>query len=388
MLNKAVVVAYGRSAIGRSGKKGALRELHPVDIGGITLKKILDTRLPELDRTLIEDVIVGCAIPEQKQGLNPARLIAARAGLPDSACGLTVDRFCSSGLQAIAIAAAQIESGMSEVLVAGGIESMTALPMTIDRSGDVDEWLMENHPGHYVPMGITAENVAEKYSISREEMDAFAVESHRKAAKAQEEGRFAKEIVPLPGVDADGNAIIFDQDQGIRKNSTVESLATLNPCFKENGSVTAATSSQTSDGAGFVVLMSEEKAKALGIRPIAKLRGFAVGGCNPNYMGLGPIVAVPKVMEQTGLTVDEMDVIELNEAFASQAIQCIRELKLDPEKVNPNGGAIALGHPMGCTGAFLTCKALNELERTDGKYALITMCIGGGMGAAGIYEKI
>lgn len=387
-LNNAVIVAYGRSAIARAGKKGALRQMHPVDIAGLTLKGILDEKLPQFNRDLIEDVILGCAIPEGKQGLNPARLVAARAGLSDSVCGLTVDRFCSSGLQAIAIAATQIQCGMSDVLVAGGVESMTALPMTIDRSGDVNPWLIENRPGHYAPMGVTAENVAARYGISREEMDAFAVESHKKAAIAQEEGRFDKEIVALMGVDDEGNEILFNKDQGIRKGSTVESLAALKPCFKKEGTVTAATSSQVSDGASFVVMMSEAKAQELGLKPIAKLVGFTVAGCDPDYMGLGPIEAVPKLMDKVGMSVEDMDVIELNEAFASQAIACIRDLKLDPAKVNPNGGAIALGHPMGCTGAFLTCKALNELERIDGKYAMVTMCIGGGMGAAGIFERV
>lgn len=386
-LQNVVVVAYGRSAIARSGKKGALREMHPVEMAGTVLAGVLK-KVPQLDPSLIEDVILGCAIPEQKQGLNPGRLVAAAAGLPDCVPGMTVDRFCSSGLQSIAIAAAQIECGMNEVLVAGGFESMTALPMTIDRSADVSPWLMENAPEAYLPMGLTAENVAQRYGITREEMDAFAVESHRKAAEAQDAGKSVDEIIPLPGVDDEGNAIVFDKDQGIRRGTSMEGLSQLKPCFKKTGVVTAATSSQTSDGAAFVVLMSESRAAELGIQPIAKFRGFAVAGCEAAYMGMGPAYAVPKVMEQTGLSVEQMDVIELNEAFAAQAIPCMRELGLDPAKVNPNGGAIALGHPMGATGAYLTCKALNELKRTGGKYALVTMCIGGGMGAAGIYEMM
>lgn len=386
-LQNVVVVAYGRSAIARSGKKGALREMHPVEMAGTVLAGVLK-KVPQLDPALIEDVILGCAIPEQKQGLNPGRLVAAAAGLPDCVPGMTVDRFCSSGLQSIAIAAAQIECGMNEVLVAGGFESMTALPMTIDRSADVSPWLMENAPEAYLPMGLTAENVAQRYGITREEMDAFAVESHRKAAEAQDAGKSVDEIIPLPGVDDEGNAIVFDKDQGIRRGTSMEGLSQLKPCFKKTGVVTAATSSQTSDGAAFVVLMSESRAAELGIQPIAKFRGFAVAGCEAAYMGMGPAYAVPKVMEQTGLSVEQMDVIELNEAFAAQAIPCMRELGLDPAKVNPNGGAIALGHPMGATGAYLTCKALNELKRTGGKYALVTMCIGGGMGAAGIYEMM
>lgn len=384
-LQNVVVVAYGRSAIARSGKKGALRQLHPVEMAGTVLAETLK-KLPQLDPALIEDVILGCAIPEAKQGLNPGRLVAAAAGLPECVPGMTVDRFCSSGLQSIAIAAAQIECGMNEVLVAGGLESMTALPMSIDRSADVSPKLMETAPASYMPMGLTAENVAERYGVTREEMDAFAVESHRKAAAAQAAGKFADEIIPLPGVDEAGSPIVFDRDQGIRPGTSMESLAGLKPCFKPDGVVTAATSSQTSDGAAFVVLMSDRKALELGIKPIARFRGFAVAGCEAAYMGLGPIYAVPEVMKKTGLTTAQMDVIELNEAFAAQAIPCIKELGLDPARVNPNGGAIALGHPMGATGAYLTCKALNELRRTGGRYALVTMCIGGGMGAAGIYE--
>ncbi len=385
-LNNVVVVAYGRSAIARSGKKGALREMHPVDLGGLVLKGILKRDLPDLPPEMIEDVIVGCAQPDLKQGCNFARAISIRAGLPDSVPGVQVNRFCSSGLQAIAMAAAQIECGMNDILVAGGVESMTSVPANYDRSEYFDPWILENKPSLYLPMGITAENVAEKYGITREEMDAFAVESHRKAAEAREAGKFDDAIIPLEGVDEEGNPILFNKDQGIRPGSNMESLSKLAPCFLENGKVTAATSSQTSDGASFVVLMSEAKAGELGIRPIAKFIGFAATGCDPAYMGLGPITAVPKVMEKTGMSIDDMDVIELNEAFAAQSIPCIRELGFDVKKVNPNGGAIALGHPMGATGAFLTCKALGELKRTGGKYALVTMCIGHGMGAAGIYE--
>lgn len=386
-LQNVVVVAYGRSAIARSGKKGALREMHPVELAGTVLAGVLK-KVPQLDPALIEDVILGCAIPEGKQGLNPGRLAATAAGLPECVPGMTVDRFCSSGLQSIAIAAAQIECGMNDILVAGGVESMTALPMTIDRSADVSPWLMEHAPAAYLPMGLTAENVAQRYGITREEMDSFAVESHRKAAAAQDAGKSVDEIIPLQGVDEAGNSIVFDKDQGIRRDTSLESLSHLKPCFKESGLVTAATSSQTSDGAAFVVLMSKDKAAELGIEAIAHFRGFAVTGCEAAYMGLGPMYAVPEVMEKTGLTVEQMDVIELNEAFAAQAIPCIRELELDPSKVNPNGGAIALGHPMGATGAYLTCKALSELRRINGRYALVTMCIGGGMGAAGIYERI
>ena len=385
LFNRVVVVGYGRSAVAKSGKKGALRELHPVTLGGIVLKGVIE-KVPNLEPTQIEDVIVGCAIPDGKQGFNFARLISARAGLPDSACGMTVNRFCSSGLQAIALAASQIETGVCDVIVAGGVESMTSNPVNLDISWTFDPDLLKTRPEEYMPMGLTAENVAQRYGITRKEMEELAVESHRRAAKAQDEGRFAHSIIPVPGVDIEGNKITFDKDQGIRRDTSMETLAKLKPCFKEDGLVTAATSSQTSDAAAFVVLMSAEKAKSLGIPAIATLEGYAVAGLEPDYMGLGPIYAVPKVMEKTGLHIADMDVIELNEAFAAQAIPCMRELGLDPQKTNPNGGAMALGHPQGATGAFLTCKALDELKRTNGKYGLVTMCIGGGMGAAGIYK--
>lgn len=380
-----VVVGYGRSAVAKSGKKGALRQMHPVTMGGLTLKGVL-AKYPELDPALVEDLIVGCAIPERKQGFNFARLIAARAGLPDSVCGMTVNRFCSSGLQAIALAAAQIRCGMADVIVAGGVESMTSCPVNLDISDTFDQELLAMRKEEYLPMGLTAENVAARYGVTRREMEKLAVESHRRAAAAQDAGKFDGEIVPLTGVDAEGNAIVFDKDQGIRRDTNLETLAGMKPCFKENGLVTAATSSQTSDAAAFVILMTRGKAGQLGMKPVATLEGYAVAGCEPDYMGLGPIYAVPKVMKQCGLKVSDMDVVELNEAFAAQAIPCMRELGLDPARTNPNGGAMALGHPQGATGAFLTCKLLSELKRTGGIYGLVTMCIGGGMGAAGVYK--
>ena len=413
--NEAVVVAYGRSAVAKSGKKGALRQMHPVTIGGLTLKGVLE-KVPELDPALVEDVIVGCAIPERKQGFNFARLMVARAGLPDSVCGMTVNRFCSSGLQAIALAASQIECGIADVIVAGGVESMTACPVNLDISDTFDSELLAMRKEEYIPMGLKAAHpgLNEMYlvphgnirmeamgldnrlptedeleamrRITRREMEELAVESHRRAAAAQDAGKFDDEIIPLPGVDPEGNDIVFDKDQGIRRDTNLETLASMKPCFKENGRVTAATSSQTSDAAAFVVLMSRSKAEELGIPPVAVLEGYAVAGCEPDYMGLGPIYAVPKVMKKTGLTVSDMAVVELNEAFAAQAIPCMRKLGLDPAKTNPNGGAMALGHPQGATGAFLTCKLLGELRRTGGKYGMVTMCIGGGMGAAGIYK--
>jgi acetyl-CoA acyltransferase len=380
------VVAYGRSAIAKSGKKGALRNMHPVELGGKVLAEVLK-KVPQLNTEDIDDVIVGCAQPEGKQGNQVSRLIALRAGLGHSVPAMTVNRFCSSGLQTIDIGATMIAAGQADVIVAGGVESMTAIPMFGDITPIAESWLLENEPGAYMPMGMTAEKVAELYGITREEMDALAVESHRKAAAAQDPGKFDGEIIPLDGVDDNGNPIVFDKDQGIRRSTTMESLAQLKTVFKEDGVVTAGTASQTSDGAGFVVLMSKEKVEELGIKPIAKFIAYQVAGCDPSLMGLGPMFAVPKVMKLAGLSVDDMDVIEINEAFAAQAIPCIRKLKFDLKKVNPNGGAMALGHPLGATGAFLTCKALSELERINGKYALVTMCIGGGMGAAGIYEK-
>lgn len=385
-LKKVVVVAYGRSAVAKSGKKGALRQTHPVELGGLVLKGVLEKKLPQLDPALIEDVIVGCAQQDQAQSFNIARLIASAAGLPHSVPGMSLNRFCSSGLQAIAVAAGQIEAGLNEILVAGGVESMSVVPMNLDHSNDLSPAILANDPDQYMPMGITAENVAARYGVTRQEMDALAAASHAKAAAAQCVGKFDDEIIPLPGVDEEGRSIVFDLDQGIRAGTTIGKLAELKPCFKADGAVTAATSSQVSDGAGFVVLMSEEKAKELGIQPIARFISFAVAGCEPDVMGLGPIYAVPKALKLAGLTMEDMDVIELNEAFAAQAIPCMKELGMDPAKVNPNGGAMALGHPLGATGAILTCKALNELRRTGGKYALVTMCIGGGMGAAGIYE--
>lgn len=385
-LKNVVVVAYGRSAIAKAGKKGALRQLHPVEMGGLVLKGILEQKLPQLDSSLIEDVIVGCAQQDMSQSFNLARLVASVAGLPHSVPGMSLNRFCSSGLQAVAIAAAQIEAGLNNVLVAGGVESMSAVPINIDHSKDLCPAILENDPDQYISMGLTAENVAARFDVTRMDMDTMAVESHRKAAAAQDAGKFDDEIIPLPGVDESGAPITFSKDQGIRRSSTIESVGQLDPCFKDDGRVTAATSSQVSDGAGFVVLMSADKARELGIKPLAKFISYAVAGCEPAYMGMGPIYAVPKAMHLAGLTMKDIDVVELNEAFAAQSIPCIQELGMNPAKVNPNGGAMALGHPLGATGAFLTCKALNELRRTDGRYALVTMCVGGGMGVAGIYE--
>ena len=387
-LNDVVIVGYGRSAVAKSGKHGALRMMHPVDLGGQILRGVLD-KIPALKDSDIDDVIVGCAQQELSQSFNIGRLVAQRTGLPDSVSGMSCNRFCSSGLQSVALAAASIHAGFADVIVAGGVESMSSIPINYDNmKKSINPWIWTNKPANYSAMGITAENVAKKYGITRLDMEEFTVSSHKKAAAAQTAGRLAPSILPLTGTDDEGKEIVFCQDQGIRKNTSLESLASLEPCFKKDGLVTAGTSSPTSDGAGFVILMSEEKAKELNISPIAKFTGFSVAGLDPAYMGLGPIYAVPKVMEETGLTTDDMDVIELNEAFAVQALMCIRKLGLPPDRVNPNGGALALGHPLGATGAILICKALDELQRIHGTYSLITMCIGGGMGAAGILQLI
>lgn len=385
VLREAVIVSYGRSPMAKA-VKGSFKDMHPVEYGAQVLKSVVN-KVPDLNLKEIGDVIVGCSKPELVQGYNIARLTLLRAELPHDIPGVTVNRFCASGLQAISIAANMIKAGETDIVVAGGIESMSKLPMGSD-SSTRNEWLVNNNPDAYVSMGITAENVAEKYSVERIDMEKMAVESHNRAYSAQQTGKFKKEIVPIEVTDSNGNVKIVDEDECIRANSNLESLASLKPVFKEDGRVTAATASQMSDAAGFVVLMSREKAEELGVKPIAKFLGYSVTGVDPAFMGIGPIKAVPKVMELTGLKIEDMDTIELNEAFAAQAIPCIKELKFDEKKVNPNGGAIALGHPLGATGVVLTCKALSELERINGKYGLITMCVGGGMGAAGVIEKL
>lgn len=384
-LREAVIVAYGRSPITR-GVKGSFKDEHPVDFAAQVLSGVL-AKVPNLDTKLIDDVIVGCAKPESVQGSNMAKVILQRAGLPAEVPAQTINRFCSSGLQSISIAANSIMCGQADIIVAGGVETMSKIPMASEESTR-NNYLVENKPATYMPMGVTAENVAEMYNISREEMDAFATESHRKAAKAQEDGKFDKQIIPVTIIDEQGEEKVISKDEGIRKGTSIETLSTLKTIFRENGRVTAGTSSQISDGASFVVIMSREKAEELSIKPIARYVSYAVAGVEAHIMGIGPIKAVPKAMKIAGLTIDDMDVIELNEAFAAQALPCIRELGMNTEKINPYGGAIALGHPLGATGSILTCKALSYLEEIKGKYALITMCIGGGMGAAGILERL
>lgn len=378
---EAVVVAYGRSACCKA-RKGGLSGTNPIDYAGQVLRGVLE-RIPALPPDRIEDVILGCAMPVKHMDYNAARLIARRAGLPDKVPGQTINRFCSSGLQSIASAANAIIAGAMDCVVAGGAESMT-LCFAPHPAEYQNQWLLSNDEGTYMSMGETAERVADRYEISREEMDLMAVESHRKAYQAQCQGKLAPSILPVQS--AEGRVIT--EDEGIRPETSMESLAGLKPCFRPGGRITAATSSQTTDAAAFAVIMEATLARTLGLPPLARFVGFAVAGCEAQVMGLGPIYAVPKVMAKTGLTVGDMDVIELNEAFAAQAIACISDLNLPVEKVNPYGGAIALGHPMGATGAVLTGKALDYLKDTGGHYGLITMCIGGGMGAAGIFERL
>ena len=389
-MREAVVVADGRSAIGKA-PRGALSMTRPEDYTAQVAKAVVE-KVPQLDPSEIEDLVLGCATPEAEQGFNMGRVVALRAGLPFDVPGQTVNRFCSSGLQAIATAANSIIAGQADAVLAGGVETMSLIPMG-GRNISPNPYLIENSET-YMGMGMTAERVAEKYGITREMQDGMAVQSHAKAAKAQAEGKFDDEIIPVdatcPAVGENGLAssktVVFDKDEGIRPGTTMEDLAKLKTVFKKDGTVTAGTSSQMSDGAGMVLLMSREKAEALGIKPIAIFRMFALAGLDPQYMGLGPIKAIPKALDKAGLKLKDIDLIELNEAFAAQAIPCINELGLNAEIVNVNGGAIALGHPLGGTGAILTCKLLSEMARRNSRYGLVSMCIGVGMGAAGIYE--
>ena len=390
-MKEAVIVSSVRTAVGKA-PRGTLRFTRPEYMAATVIKEAV-ARAKGLDPAEIDDVILGCSFPEAEQGMYIGRLAALQAGLPDTVPGQTVNRFCSSGLQAIALAAERIMCGFADVIVAGGVESMSMVPMggnKIAPSPVLAETLIEA----YTPMGITAENVAERFNISREDQDKLALRSHQKAAAAIKEGKFKEEIVPLKVVDRypgpDNKIVekelIFDTDEGVRFDTSLEALAQLRPVFKKDGTVTAGNSSQTSDGAAAAVVMSAEKAGALGLKPMAVFRGFAVAGCPPDIMGIGPAVAIPKLMKLTGMKIEDIDLFELNEAFASQALYCIRELGLDMEKVNVNGGAIALGHPLGCTGAKLTATLLHELKRRGGRYGVVSMCIGGGMGAAGLFE--
>ncbi|MBM7648590.1 acetyl-CoA acyltransferase [Bacillus ectoiniformans] len=389
-MKEAVIVAGARTPVGRA-KKGTLATVRPDDLGALVVKETLK-RAGNYEGD-IDDLIIGCAMPEAEQGLNMARNIGALAGLPYTVPAITINRYCSSGLQSIAYAAERIMTGQAETIIAGGAESMSLVPMM----GHVvrpNIWLAENAPEYYMGMGHTAEEVAKKYDISREDQDAFAVRSHERAAKAIAEGKFQDEIVPvdvtLRQVGADNKLkeknILFSQDEGVRQGTTVETLAKLRPAFSTTGTVTAGNASQTSDGAAAVMVMERESAESQGLKPMAKFRSFAVGGVPPEIMGVGPVVAIPKALKLAGLELSDIDLFELNEAFASQSIQIIRELGLDEEKVNVNGGAIALGHPLGCTGAKLTLSLIHEMKRRNQQFGVVTMCIGGGMGAAGVFE--
>lgn len=391
-MREAVIVSAARTAVGKA-RRGALANYRPEDMGAAVVAEAVK-RAQGLDPAEIDDVIIGCAMPEGQQGLNMGRVIALRAGLPDSIAAQTVNRFCSSGLQTIALASQQIMSGMGEVIVAGGAESMSAVPMT-GHYFRPNPWLVEHMPEVYISMGLTAENVAHEFNVSREAQDEFSSRSHANALAAIAAGRFKDEIVPLEveqvalqNGERLSKTLVFDTDEGPRPGSTVEVLSGLKPVFRANGTVTAGNSSQMSDGAAAVVVMSAEKARALGLKPLARFVSFAVGGVRPEIMGIGPVVAIPKALKYAGLTLDQIDLIELNEAFAAQAVAVIREMEMDLDKVNVNGGAIALGHPLGATGAKLTTQLLYEMKRRGSRYGMVTMCIGGGMGAAGIFENL
>ncbi len=391
-MNEAVIVSAVRTAVGRA-KKGTLANTRPEDLGAAAVREAI-SRADGLDPAEIDDVIIGCAMPEGEQGLNMGRVIALRAGLPDSVAAQTVNRFCSSGLQTIALASQQIMSGMGDVIVAGGAESMSAVPMT-GHHFRPNPWMVDNMPEVYIGMGLTAENVAREHDISREDADTFSARSHARALEALRTDRFRDEIVPIEvehveiaGGERRAKTVVFDTDEGPRPGSTPEVLAGLRPVFHVRGTVTAGNSSQMSDGAAAVVVMSRHKAEALGLEPLARFVSFAVGGVRPEVMGIGPIVAIPKALRLAGLSIGDIELIELNEAFAAQALAVIRETGLNEETTNVNGGAIALGHPLGCTGAKLTTQLLYEMKRRDCRYGMVTMCIGGGMGAAGIFENL
>ncbi len=391
-MTSAVIVSAARTAIGKA-PRGTLRTTRPEEMAAAAVRAVME-RAPAVDAEDIDDVILGCAMPEAEQGMNVARIASLRAGLPVEVPAQTVNRFCSSGLQTIALAAQQIMSGMGEAVIAGGVETMSQVPMSSNKFM-ANPTLAKEHPGVYIGMGLTAENLARQYEVTREEQDAFALRSHQRAAAAQDAGKFDDEIVPLDveitlgeGSSSQTYRTTFDQDEGVRRDSSAEALAKLRPVFHAQGTVTAGNSSQTSDGAAAVLVMSEEKAEQLGLEPMARFRGFAVGGVSPEVMGIGPVAAVPKALKLAGVSLDDIDLVELNEAFAVQALAVIRELGLDEETVNVNGGAIALGHPLGCTGAKLTVQMLHEMARQDKQFGLVTMCIGGGMGAAGVLERL
>ena len=394
-MREAVIVSSVRTAVGKA-PKGTLRSTRPDDLAAIAIKEAI-SRAKGLAPEEIEDVILGCAMPEAEQGMNVARIASLRAGLPVETSAMTINRFCSSGLQAIAIAAERIMAGHAEVIVAGGVESMSLVPMGGNKISP-NPWLMDHYPDAYLGMGLTAENISKKYEITREQADEFSLASHKKALAAIAAGKFKDEVVPVevtftevPFGNGNGTKttkVLFETDEGPRSDTSLEALAKLKPAFHAHGVVTAGNSSQMSDGAAATVVMSAERARALKIEPIARFRAFATAGCPPEEMGVGPAFAIPKALKLAGLQLRDIDVIELNEAFAAQALAVVKLAGLDPSRVNPNGGAIALGHPLGCTGAKLTASILRELERRKERYGLVTMCVGGGMGAAGIIERV
>lgn len=393
MTREAVIVSAARTPVGK-GKRGGLVTVRPDELGAAVVRELLH-RTPNLDPKQVEDVILGCAFPEGEQGMNMARMVALRAGLPDSVPGETINRYCSSGVQSIAHAAYAIMSGQMDIAIAGGVESMSMVPM-MGYKLSVNPYFAAELPHYYTNMGLTAENVAVKYNISREDQDAFALRSHQRASAAVNSGLFDPELVPIDveikELDADGRLttkkFTVKRDEGPRADTSLEALAKLKPAFKEGGTVTAGNSSQVSDGAAGVVVMSAEKAQALGLKPLARFVAFAVGGVPPEIMGIGPVVAIPKVLKLAGMTLNQIDLIELNEAFAAQSLAVVRELDLNTEITNVNGGAIALGHPLGCTGAKLTVQLVYEMARRKSKFGMVSMCIGGGMGAAAIFENL
>ncbi len=388
----AVIVDCLRTAVGKA-PKGTLRTTRPDDLAATVFRRLLE-KYPAVSPSEIDDVILGCANPEGESGMNMARVAALRAGLPDSVPGVTINRFCSSGLQAIAMAADRIRSGGAQIIIAGGAESMSMIPMSGYKFAP-NPWMVDHLPQIYMGMGLTAEEVTRKFGVSREDADKFAYRSHQNALRAQAEGKFDEEIVPVSleatvlsnGAPQHKNGV-FQKDEGPRADTSLEALAKLKPVFQAGGAVTAGNSSQTSDGAAAAIVMSEKKAKELGLKPMARFVSFAVGGVPPEIMGIGPVVAIPKALVLAGLKTDDIGVVELNEAFAAQALAVIRKTGIDPERVNPNGGAIALGHPLGCTGAKLTATVLREMKRRELKYGMVTMCVGGGQGAAGIFERL
>ena len=391
-MREVVIVSSVRTPVGRAFK-GSLRSTRPDELAAIAIRGALE-RVPQLDPKEIEDVILGCAMPEAEQGMNVARIAALRAGLPVETSAMTINRFCSSGLQAMAMAAERIGSGGAEVIVAGGTESMTMIPMGGNKISP-NPWLVDHYPDAYLSMGLTAERLAQRFGITREQADEFSLKSHQKALAAIQSGKFEDETVSVPvsfttpnGSKPKKQEIVFKVDEGPRADTSMEALAALKPAFHASGTVTAGNSSQMSDGAAAAGVMSAERAQALGIKPLARYVSFATAGYKPEEMGIGPVYAIPKALKLAGLKLSDIDIIELNEAFAAQSLAVIREAGLDPDRVNPNGGAIALGHPLGCTGARLTATIIRELKRRNARYGLVTMCVGGGMGAAGIFENI